>query len=161
MDYRETNLNFLYDDFIKEYKKEQGGLLYAWIYEKYTNLCEREIQSNNNKINKHIFKRLLSAISVYITKYRKSVIIGPIAVQTREFIRILCQNNEVKILAGHVGSDHIHLLISISPYLSASKLVQFIKGNISRKLQIEYKKTNNSWNNIHKQEGTLWQAAET
>ena len=53
---------------------------------------------------------------VWITKYCKSVI-------------AICQSNEVEILAGHVGSDHIHLLVSVPLQLSASKLVQYIKGN--------------------------------
>ena len=47
--------------------------------------------------------------------------------RTRELIRMICQSNEVEILAGHVGSDHIHLLVSVPPHLSASKLVQYIK----------------------------------
>lgn len=67
MDYRETNLNFLCDDLIREYGKEQGELLYTLICEKYSNLCERETQSDNNEMNEHIFKRLLPTIGVYIT----------------------------------------------------------------------------------------------
>ena len=79
---------------------------------------------------------------VWITKYRKLVITGQIAVRTRELVRMICHSNEVEILAGHVGSDHIHLLVSVPPHLSASKLVQYIKGNTSRKLQMEYKELN-------------------
>lgn len=79
---------------------------------------------------------------VWITKYRKPVITGEIALRTRELIRMICQGNEVEILADHVGSDYIHLLVSVPPHLSASKLVQYIKGNTSRKLQMEYKELN-------------------
>ena len=79
---------------------------------------------------------------VWITKYRKPVITGKIAVRTSGLIRIICQSNEVGILAGHVGSDYIHLLVLVPPHLSTSKLVQYIKGNISRKLQMEYKELN-------------------
>ena len=46
---------------------------------------------------------------VWITKYRKPVLMGKIAVRTRELIRKICQTNEVDILAGYVGKDHIHL----------------------------------------------------
>ena len=53
---------------------------------------------------------------VWITKYRKPVITGKIAVRTRELIRIVCQSNEVEILAGHVGADHIHMLVSVPPH---------------------------------------------
>ena len=61
---------------------------------------------------------------VWITKYRKPVITGKIAEHTRELIRQICQTNDVEILAGHVGKDHIHMLVSVPPNLSASKLVQ-------------------------------------
>ena len=79
---------------------------------------------------------------VWITKYRKPVIVGKIAHRTRELIRMVCATNEVEIIAGHVGKDHIHLLVSVPPHLSASKFVQYIKGNTSRKLQMEYKELN-------------------
>lgn len=79
---------------------------------------------------------------VWITKYRRPIITGKIALRTREFIRMICESNEVQILAGHVGIDYIHLLVSAPPHLSASKLVQYIKGNTSRKLQMEYKELN-------------------
>lgn len=39
---------------------------------------------------------------VWITRDRKPVITGKIAVRTRELIRLVCQSNEVEILAGHV-----------------------------------------------------------
>lgn len=79
---------------------------------------------------------------VWITKYRKPVITGKIAVRTSESIRIICNRNDVEILAGHVGADHIHMLVSAPPHLSVSKLVQYIKGNTSKKLQMEYKELN-------------------
>lgn len=82
---------------------------------------------------------------VWITKYRKPIITGKIAVRTRELIRIICAANEVEILAGHVGKDHKHLLALVPPYLSASKLVQYLKGNTSRKLQVEYKEINKQY----------------
>jgi putative transposase len=52
---------------------------------------------------------------------------------------MVCKNNEVEILAGHISKDHVHLLVSAPPHLSASKLMQYIKGYTSRKLQMEYK----------------------
>jgi putative transposase len=79
---------------------------------------------------------------VWITKYRKPVLCGKIAERTRELIRLTCQQNEVEILAGHVSKDHVHMLVSVPPHLSASKLVQYIKGYSSRKLQMEYKELN-------------------
>jgi putative transposase len=79
---------------------------------------------------------------VWITKYRKPVITGKIAERTRELIRQVCSTNDVEILAGHVGKDHIHMLVSVPPHLSSSKLAQYLKGSTSRKLQQEYKELN-------------------
>ena len=82
---------------------------------------------------------------VWITKYRKSVITGQIAKRTQELIRLICKNNDVEILSGHVSKDHIHLLVSSPPSLSVSKLVQYLKGNTSHKLQMEYKELNKQY----------------
>lgn len=46
MDYKETNLNFLYDDLVKDYGEEKGKKLYLFMCEKYTDLCGKEIQYN-------------------------------------------------------------------------------------------------------------------
>lgn len=82
---------------------------------------------------------------VWITKYRKPVLTGKIAERTREIIRQVCTSNDVEILTGHVGKDHIHLLVSAPPHLSPSKLVQYMKGNSSHKLQMEYKELNKQY----------------
>jgi len=57
-------------------------------------------------------------------------------------LRQICKTNEVEVLAGHVSKDHVHMLVSVPPYISASKLVQYLKGNTSRKLQQENKELN-------------------
>ena len=79
---------------------------------------------------------------VWIIKYRKSVLTGKIAERTRDLIQEICKSNDVDILAGYVSKDHIHLLVSVPPHLSVGKLVQYLKGATSRKLQMEYKELN-------------------
>ncbi|AFK87401.1 MULTISPECIES: IS200/IS605 family transposase [Thermoanaerobacterium] len=79
---------------------------------------------------------------VWITKYRKPVLVGKIAERARELIRMVCKNNEIEILSGHVSKDHIHILVSAPQHLSVSKLVQYIKGYSSRKLLMENKELN-------------------
>ena len=59
---------------------------------------------------------------VWVTKYRKAVLRGEIAVRARELIRQTCATLEVYILSGHVSSDHIHLLVSVPPQLAVSEL---------------------------------------
>ncbi|MCL1913660.1 MAG: IS200/IS605 family transposase, partial [Eubacteriaceae bacterium] len=76
---------------------------------------------------------------VWITKYREPAITGKTAERTRELLRGTCKENEAEILAGHVSKDNVHMPVPVPPRLSASKLVQYLKGYSSRKLQMEYK----------------------
>ena len=75
---------------------------------------------------------------VWITKYRYPVIRGDIAERTRNLIREICAAREVSIVRGSVAPDHLHLLVACPPSLSPSKLVQYLKGRSSRKLQEEF-----------------------
>jgi len=75
---------------------------------------------------------------VWISKYRYSVLIGDIGVRVRDLIRQICSENSVEIIRGVVGKNHVHLYVSIPPYLSVSKLVQYLKGKTSRKIQQEF-----------------------
>lgn len=68
MDYKETHISFLYDDLVKEYGNEQGRKqLYALMCKKFAYLCEKEMKSENNEINEHVFQRMLPTISMYLT----------------------------------------------------------------------------------------------
>ena len=74
---------------------------------------------------------------IWCTKYRKKVLRGRIAERARDLIRQVCQR-EVVIVRGTVSPDHIHMLLSAPPQLAPAKLVQFIKGRSSRRLQEEF-----------------------
>lgn len=75
---------------------------------------------------------------VWIPKYRYPILTGQVALRVRELVRQIAMANEVDILSGSVSSDHVHIHVSIPPYLSVSKFVQFVKGATSRKLQMEF-----------------------
>lgn len=74
---------------------------------------------------------------VWITKYRYQVLRGDIALRTRELLREICAAREVSIIRGAVAPDHVHMLVACPPSLGPSKLVQYLKGRSSRKLQEE------------------------
>ncbi len=42
-------------------------------------------------------------------------------------------------MKGHISKDHVHLFESVPPTICVSKLVQLMKGRISRKLLMEDK----------------------
>ena len=75
---------------------------------------------------------------VWITKYRYKVITREIGMRLKELLVQGCQCREISIVGGHIGADHVHLLLSCPPTLSASKIVQYLKGRSSRLLQDEY-----------------------
>ena len=56
----------------------------------------------------------------------------------REIIRQICNTNKVDIEKGALGADHVHILLSIPPYIAVSRIVQELKGETSRKLQMEF-----------------------
>ncbi len=82
---------------------------------------------------------------VWVTKYRKKVLTGEIALSVRKNIREICKRNDVEILKGHVAKDRVHLLVSMPPHLSVSKMMKYIKGASSRKLLKEYKGLNKTF----------------
>jgi putative transposase len=75
---------------------------------------------------------------VWIVKYRHKILRGRLAERARDLIRQTCEARGVVIIRGAVSPDHIHMLVSAPPELSPSKLVQYIKGRSSRRLQQEF-----------------------
>lgn len=75
---------------------------------------------------------------IWCTKYRYRVLTGQIATRIRELIREICVANYVHIHTGSMSPDHVHLLVSIPPSLSISKLMQYVKGKSSRKAMMEF-----------------------
>jgi len=74
----------------------------------------------------------------WIVKYRKNILVGDIGYRLRDIVRQICEEFQVEIIRGSIKPDHIHLFVSIPPNLSVSKLVQYLKGKTSRKLQQEF-----------------------
>jgi hypothetical protein len=49
---------------------------------------------------------------VWITKYRRAVLGGVVGTRVRELVRDICRVNDIEIVKGHVGKDHVHLFVS-------------------------------------------------
>ncbi len=75
---------------------------------------------------------------VWITKYRKKVLVDSVALRLRDMIREICQREGVDIIKGHVSQDHIHLFVSLPPQVTISRFVQRLKGKTSFKLLNEF-----------------------
>ena len=75
---------------------------------------------------------------VWIPKYRKRVLSGPVSVRARDIIRQIAMEHELSIISGKVAVDHVHLFISYRPTQSISKIMQWLKGISSRVLLQEF-----------------------
>ncbi len=75
---------------------------------------------------------------VWTTKYRKPVLAGEAATRVRDLIREICGAHDMKIMKGHVSKDHVHLLVSIPPQVTISRLVQWLKGKTAHKIMQEF-----------------------
>ena len=75
---------------------------------------------------------------VWITKYRYKILRGRVAERARDVLRQICQAREVVIVRGAVSPDHIHMLVSCPADRAPAKIVQYLKGRSSRRLQDEF-----------------------
>ena len=75
---------------------------------------------------------------VWITKYRKAVLRGEIALRLRELVKQTCAQQDVYIESGHVAKEHVHLLVSCPPNVSVSELMKRLKGRSNRILLQEF-----------------------
>jgi putative transposase len=71
---------------------------------------------------------------VWVTKYRKPVLVGPLGHRVRDLIREICGGLDVHILKGQVSKDHVPLLVSIPPQVTISRLVQRLKGKTAYRM---------------------------
>jgi putative transposase len=75
---------------------------------------------------------------IWIPKYRKRVLTGPVAIRTRDLLRQIALEHEIEIISGKVSVDHVHMFICYHPTQNISKIVQWLKGISSRMLLSEF-----------------------
>ena len=79
---------------------------------------------------------------VFIPKYRKPVLTGQVGERLRDLVREICKSLDIEILKGHVRPDHVHLLLSVPPTLSPSRVMNAIKGKSSNRLMRDFRSLN-------------------
>ncbi|MCX6233605.1 MAG: IS200/IS605 family transposase [Bacteroidetes bacterium] len=86
---------------------------------------------------------------VFTPQGRKPILTYDIRESTFHYIGGIANNYSMRLLAAGGLSDHVHLLISLSPEVSISKALQIIKSNSSRWIRQNYP----SMKNFRWQEG--------
>lgn len=65
---------------------------------------------------------------VFAPKYRRKVIYKELRADVGQIIRKLCSEKKVEIIEAQACPDHIHILVSIPPYLSVAQFMGFLKS---------------------------------
>ena len=79
----------------------------------------KQLSHSSNRCEYHI---------VFAPKYRRKIIYGEIKADIGEILRKLCQEKKVEIIEAEACPDHIHMLVSIPPYLSIAQFMGFLKS---------------------------------
>ena len=75
---------------------------------------------------------------VAVVKYRRSLISNDIALFIKEVCLELSQRFEITFIEIGSEDDHIHFLVQSVPTMSTTKIVQLIKGNLSRQIFLKF-----------------------
>ena len=68
---------------------------------------------------------------VFAPKFRRQEIYGTLKKDIGEILRKLCEQKKVEIIEAEACRDHIHMLVSIPPYISISQFMGYLKGKSS------------------------------
>ena len=88
---------------------------------------------------------------VFAPKYRRKVIYNKIKKDIGEILRKLCNEMKVEIIEAEACPDHIHMLVSIPPYMSVAQFMGTLKSKsalmiFDRHANLKYKYGNrNFW----------------
>ena len=87
---------------------------------------------------------------VFAPKYRRKVIYNEIKKDMGEILRKLCNEMKVEIIEAEACPDHIHMLVSIPPYMSVAQFMGTLKSKsalmiFDRHANLKYKYGNRNF----------------
>ena len=77
---------------------------------------------------------------VWKTKYGYPVLRREVSLGAKRIVHEIAKEKGLTIISGNVRSNHIHILISAPSYYSPSKIMQYLKGKSSYRLQRDYRR---------------------
>jgi len=75
---------------------------------------------------------------VWITKYRRSFLVGKLAIRLQSILADIAHEYGFKIIVHEVMSDHVHMLIEARPTDAPVRIVQILKSISARKMREEF-----------------------
>ena len=81
---------------------------------------------------------LLQYHMVFVTKYRKPVLIGEVKELVYRIIHEVCEEKGLVILELNGEADHVHILFEADPFTAPGQLANILKTKTSRFARKEY-----------------------
>jgi putative transposase len=75
---------------------------------------------------------------VFVPKYRKRSIYGPLRRSIGRIIRESCRQAKIELVEGYAMADHVHLCLNIPPKFHVANTVGFLKGKSSIRIHREF-----------------------
>lgn len=75
---------------------------------------------------------------VWVPKFRRRLLIGPLAARLYDLLRECAEVNDWTIDELNIQKDHVHMLIQLPPSASVSAAVKTMKGGTSKKIKEEF-----------------------
>ncbi len=75
---------------------------------------------------------------VWIPKYRKRVLRGPLSRRLYELLKQCAEINDWPIDELNIQVDHAHMLVQLPPSIAVSQAVQIMKGGTSHQIRTEF-----------------------
>ena len=99
------------------------------VYRRITNQTTWRFLTMKNEIKhlSHSSYRCLYHI-VFAPKYRRKVIYKELRKDIGVILRKLCEQMKVEIIEAELCPDHVHMLVSIPPYMSVAQFVGTLKS---------------------------------
>ena len=68
---------------------------------------------------------------VFAPKYRRKVAYGKMKQDIANILSMLCKRKGVEIVEAEICPDHVHMLVSIPPYISVAQFMGYLKDKSS------------------------------
>ena len=86
---------------------------------------------------------------VFAPKYRRKEIYGALRKDIGEILRKLCEQKGAEIIEAEACPDHIHMLVSIPPYISIAQFMGYLKGKSSLMIFEQFSNLKYKFGNRH------------
>jgi REP element-mobilizing transposase RayT len=101
-------------------------------------LLKKDIKWKKKHTSRPNSKSLIFYHFVFVTKYRREVLIIDIIEEITKIVIHVCKENKGFFEEGNGEEDHYHLLVKLPPKIAPGKFVKLVKGRSSKIIREKY-----------------------